>query len=1035
MSTTNYVCGGMYEPERRPDMSDVVPFKTATLLRSPEYPEGVQAITYHDGNQEFVPLPHVSVAEPMPRPSELEPKWKDGSRGSDTPELTFDVALPSDLFYRLISSGELSPDSRQIPSPTPRPKVVMPAMSRPAQAQRNQTQSPQKHPKKERREEPIAQSPQSEPPKTGPSFRENLRDIVFLDILGLPAGDSPLEVYKTGFWEIGQSIKTGVPTVLGAVHNITQGTAESARTMRDRVTPHVRRTAAVATVAAAATVGSVIATGQMADVPEKNFAKPVVMMPVELTSVTVPLQKTEDLNALADSLQIGPEEMAMLAQAAGISPGELTEPAELTLELRTSEVELSSPATADQIAERFGLTQTLIEAANPGSTDEARMSFRIPGRMVFATSVEQPNVSSVAQVVGVDPALAESLNTANDGLIALPVHDEVDASAEKAVAMALLAPNQPEDVPVETVSETIVPPTTAAPATTAPAAEAAQAQPSDPALELSPPPSMPEKNPEQMTDTEYMQWLASEVNPTVADLFALQVDTSRMGAFDSELSGTRIQPTKFVGHWTAGLYENGVDQFVSSIKGRDGDCCNVTYFMDLDGQIYQFADPNIMTSHAKGANSFSQGVEIEARGLRDYGPQQMRNFVLLAYRFMREQNIPIERPNFTGHEEVDVIHAHRGWKSDMPTELVDMLFPKLKALDDLVKAQDAQDQAVVESIVPEVHELSSQERYDALIDMLLAEISSHEGGIDSVNTGDAGDTKVGSERYNQILGGRLLSELTIAEVMELQAQDLLFAVGYMQFIPDTLKGAVQVTGIDTTRKFDLVTQKELAIKYLIFGKRKHLKGYINGENYSLDSATQDLCQEFASMPCPNGEGFYDGDSAGNNAKNGLQRLPHIRGVLIMLRTAQQDRIADMHAAALAESEALKTLPAPTTEPAPLPAPTDTTPPTTEVVPLPAPADTTTTTPASTTSTTLTSTTTTSTPAEQLILRTVLSEPDAQSAEASWLPVETAKQVVTVYLGSEQAAEEWLDAQIFAQDGDGSNTRVFVDPAKLTPQGE
>ena len=80
-------------------------------------------------------------------------------------------------------------------------------------------------------------------------------------------------------------------------------------------------------------------------------------------------------------------------------------------------------------------------------------------------------------------------------------------------------------------------------------------------------------------------------------------------------------------------------------------------------------------------------------------------------------------------------------------------------------------------------------------------------------------------------------------------------------------------------------------------------------------------------------------------------------------------------------------------------------------------------------------TTPSTPADQLILRTALSEPGAQSAEASWLPVETAKQVVTVYLGSEQAAEEWLDTQIFAQDGDGSNTRVFVDPAKLTPQGE
>lgn len=189
--------------------------------------------------------------------------------------------------------------------------------------------------------------------------------------------------------------------------------------------------------------------------------------------------------------------------------------------------------------------------------------------------------------------------------------------------------------------------------------------------------------------------------------------------------------------------------------------------------------------------------------------------------------------------------------------------------------------------------------------ILMNEIASGEGGYDSTNRGVAGDTKVGDRNYQSIFGDRMLSQHTIAELMQLQAEDKIFTVGKYQFIPDTFRSAVQATGIDVNRVFDVATQEELAVNYLIFMKRENLVAYIHGDDSKLYLAVDDLCKEFASMPCNDGTGNYDGDSAGNAAHGGKARVAWIREILKQLQItylgAQMEIAADQQASQTASA--------------------------------------------------------------------------------------------------------------------------------------
>jgi hypothetical protein len=141
---------------------------------------------------------------------------------------------------------------------------------------------------------------------------------------------------------------------------------------------------------------------------------------------------------------------------------------------------------------------------------------------------------------------------------------------------------------------------------------------------------------------------------------------------------------------------------------------------------------------------------------------------------------------------------------------------------------------------------------------LLNVIYAGEGGYDSYNRGKAGDSP------GPYPGGGL-QRLTLAQVQKLQAQGQVFAVGAAQFIPETLKLAAQAAGISPGELFNADNQDRLAAALLLGGKRPALAAYLQGRSNDLAAAQLDLAKEWASIPGPDGRGFYDGDSAGNRA--------------------------------------------------------------------------------------------------------------------------------------------------------------------------
>lgn len=139
---------------------------------------------------------------------------------------------------------------------------------------------------------------------------------------------------------------------------------------------------------------------------------------------------------------------------------------------------------------------------------------------------------------------------------------------------------------------------------------------------------------------------------------------------------------------------------------------------------------------------------------------------------------------------------------------------------------------------------------------LLGYIYGREGGYDSFNREVAGDSP------GSYPGG--LQRLTIGQVMDLQAQGKVSAVGAPQFIRSTLPIAMRDAGLSRSDLFSAENQDRMAMALLTGTKRPSLAAYLKGSSDDITAAQQDLCQEFAGIVCPSGVGFYDGQ-AGNQA--------------------------------------------------------------------------------------------------------------------------------------------------------------------------
>ena len=134
---------------------------------------------------------------------------------------------------------------------------------------------------------------------------------------------------------------------------------------------------------------------------------------------------------------------------------------------------------------------------------------------------------------------------------------------------------------------------------------------------------------------------------------------------------------------------------------------------------------------------------------------------------------------------------------------------------------------------------------------LLDLISKGEGDYNAINRGRAGDTPGGIQR----LKGQTFENFTVQQVMDMQRWEL-YAVGRYQFIPSTLRWAVNMSDVDPLDMFTPETQDKLATALIMY-KRPAVGAYIRGDHQLLGWALNEMAKEWASIEYRSGRGFYD----------------------------------------------------------------------------------------------------------------------------------------------------------------------------------
>lgn len=132
-----------------------------------------------------------------------------------------------------------------------------------------------------------------------------------------------------------------------------------------------------------------------------------------------------------------------------------------------------------------------------------------------------------------------------------------------------------------------------------------------------------------------------------------------------------------------------------------------------------------------------------------------------------------------------------------------------------------------------------------------------------------------------------ISELTIGEIMKLQEGSYperdLFAVGAYQIIPVTLIGNYAKAGLSTQDVFTPENQDKIGLS-LIYLKRAELGKYLLGKTSNLDLAQTQFAAEWASIPKPDGKGYYE-TPEGFNKPSKHHTVKKVRDALIKAREA------------------------------------------------------------------------------------------------------------------------------------------------------
>lgn len=197
---------------------------------------------------------------------------------------------------------------------------------------------------------------------------------------------------------------------------------------------------------------------------------------------------------------------------------------------------------------------------------------------------------------------------------------------------------------------------------------------------------------EALRQLAYIAELERTIIVTPQDYAAFKLDTRFNKAFKGVGSYHKeITPRFFIIHWTAHHYDGPLHLAQSMRPNR------IAYFIDQKEQTYQmFENDRRQPAHALGGMNFiSQGVEIEATGMMDYKPGQIKQAILLAVDFCRRNGLDVNESTIVGHMAADAIFRNEFYnpktgkftfkalhKIDPPQELMaQVIVPQAIALD------------------------------------------------------------------------------------------------------------------------------------------------------------------------------------------------------------------------------------------------------------------------------------------------------------------------------------------------------------------
>ena len=197
-------------------------------------------------------------------------------------------------------------------------------------------------------------------------------------------------------------------------------------------------------------------------------------------------------------------------------------------------------------------------------------------------------------------------------------------------------------------------------------------------------------------------------------------------------------------------------------------------------------------------------------------------------------------------------------------------------VDDIVKLNDIKDPSLINI---DQRLLIPVNPVNTLFDFRSSDIKpfTDYGGLAAIIRGGESSNNYTAVNYGKPFGYKSgvvegLDSTTLGDVINDLENAKYGAAGAYQFQLEPLKESMKVAGLSVNDKFTVDVQDRLFWARIMNSIRYDARDYILGKSDDLDAALLDIAKEFAAAPMANGEGFYDGDEAGNKANIDLVSL-------------------------------------------------------------------------------------------------------------------------------------------------------------------